>query len=184
MRGAEPLSEINQSLPYHRKENMKRLILFILLLTISISGIITGNGMDKPLVPVQMYVVDASLVRLIPVDEELIENAPEVMASEMLTKLIDGFDENKKIRRIMPEKRGAVSVKLDGTTAVVNLRTRYFERLPQNKEFEQLFVYQIVNSLTSIDGIDHVRFTVNGEIKKKFAGFLDMREIFSPDYLI
>ena len=47
-----------------------------------------------------------------------------------------------------------------------------------------LIVYQIVNSLTSIDGIDNVRFTVDGKVKKEYAGFIDMRETFIPDYFV
>lgn len=163
---------------------MKRLILFVVFLIISIFGIITGNGEDRPLASARIYVVDASVVRLIPLDCSLVQNSTSVMANEMLSKLVVGFDENKKIRRIMPEKRKAVAVRIDGKTAVVDLKTKYFERLPQNREFEELLIYQIVNSLTSIEGIDYVQFTVNGETVKKFAGFLDMREIFSPDYLL
>lgn len=163
---------------------MKHLIMFAVAIIIAITAIVSGNGSDTEYVTAQIYVVDASLIRLISLDCDLVENDTSVMASEMLTKLIDGFDDNRKIRRIMPEKRQAMSVKVEGRTAFVNLRTKYFEQLPQNKEFEQLFIYQTVNSLTSIDGIDYVRFTVDGEVRKKFAGFLDMREIFSPDYLV
>ncbi len=163
---------------------MKHLIMFAAAIIIAIAAIIGGNGGDREYVTAQIYVVDASLICLISLDCDLVENDTSVMASEMLTKLIDGFDDNRKIRRIMPEKRQAMSVKVEGRTAFVNLRTKYFEQLPQNKEFEQLFIYQTVNSLTSIDGIDYVRFTVDGEVRKKFAGFFDMREIFSPDYLV
>lgn len=163
---------------------MKHLTVFTVALIIAVIAIISGNGGDTEYVAAQIYVVDASLIRLISLDCDLVENDTSVMASEMITRLIDGFDSNRKIRRIMPEKRRAMSVKVEGRTAIVNLRTKYFERLPQNKEFEQLFVYQTVNSLTSIDGIDYVRFTVDGKVRKEFAGFLDMREIFSPDYLV
>ena len=163
---------------------MKRLILFIIFISIAVFGIATGNGADKSLSDAQIYVVDASVVRLIPLDCSLVQNSTSVMANEMLSKLVVGFDENKKIRRIMPEKRKAVAVRIEGKTAVVDLKTKYFERLPQNREFEELLIYQIVNSITSIEGIDYVQFTVNGETVKKFAGFLDMREIFSPDYLL
>jgi len=163
---------------------MKRLILFIIFISISTFGLLRGNGAYKPTVEAQMYVVDTSVVRLISLDCELVENEPSVMACEMISKLINGFDRNNKIRRILPEKRQAVSVKVDGKTAFVDLKTKYFEKLPQNKEFEQLLVYQLVNSLTSIEGIDYVRFTVDGKTTKKFAGFIDMREIFSPDYLL
>ena len=53
-----------------------------------------------------------------------------------------------------------------------------------NRDLEYLFVYQIVNSLTSIEGIDAVNFKIDGKIQKKFKGFVDMREVFVPDYFM
>ena len=47
-----------------------------------------------------------------------------------------------------------------------------------------MMVYSIVNSLTNIDGIVNVRFTVDGERQKDFLGFVDMRETFIPDYCV
>ena len=42
----------------------------------------------------------------------------------------------------------------------------------------------IVNSLTSIDGIVKVKFTIDGKPQKNFKGFIDMREAFIPDYYV
>ena len=47
-----------------------------------------------------------------------------------------------------------------------------------------LMVYSIVNSLTEIDGIVNVRFTIDGRVQKDFVGYLDMRETFIPDYFV
>lgn len=66
----------------------------------------------------------------------------------------------------------------------MDIRTKYFKPMPQSRELEKLLVYQLVNSLTSIEGIEYVQFTVDGDTKKGFAGFVDMREIFVADYLI
>ncbi len=163
---------------------MKRLILFFVFLAVALLGIITGNGEDKNCVTAQIYVVDVSMMRLISLDCELVENTPSVMASEMVSKIINGFDKNKKIRRIIPDDRRCIRVNVEGRTAFVDIRTKYFKPLPQSRELEKLLVYQLVNSLTSIDGIEYVQFTVDGDTKKEFAGFVDMREIFVSDYLI
>lgn len=163
---------------------MKQLVLFISFLVISILGISLANGEDKHGVAAEIYVVDTSLMRLIPLECELVDNSVNIMASQLLGKITHGFDENKKIRRLIPDKRRCLSVQMQGSTAVVNIRTKYFNTLPKSREFERLVIYQIVNSLTSIEGIDYVKFTVNGQTRKDFAGFVDMREIFVPDYLV
>jgi hypothetical protein len=69
-----------------------------------------------------------------------------------------------------------------GNTAYVNLLGELSSHINKNPETEGLVIYQIVNSLTSIDGIDYVRFTIDNEVKKHLLGFLDMREIFTADY--
>jgi hypothetical protein len=58
------------------------------------------------------------------------------------------------------------------------------EAHPEGRELELLTIYSIVNSLTGIEGISTVRFTINHEITKDFMGYVDMRETFIPDYFM
>ena len=49
---------------------------------------------------------------------------------------------------------------------------------------EELVVSQLVNSVSSVEGISRVKFLFDGKEKKKFIGEMDMREAFVPDYCI
>ena len=75
-----------------------------------------------------------------------------------------------------------MSVRVKNNTAYVNLKDEFIENMPDNKNHELLMLYSIVNSLTSIDGIDTVKFLFEGEEKKETIAGIDMREVFIPDY--
>lgn len=163
---------------------LKQIILFVLMLTTAAFGVIRAQT-DKPETDfTEIYVVDSELMRLIPVTEQLIKGDAEFMAQQSLRRLIEGYDDNRKIRRLIPDKPGCVSLKLDGRTALVNLKTKYFKNSVTSRDIEKLFVYQLVNTVTAVEGIDAVKFTLDGSPSKKLAGFLDMRDLFVPDYLV
>jgi hypothetical protein len=77
-----------------------------------------------------------------------------------------------------------MTVKVKDKIAYVDIKKDVVNEHPDGRDLEMLTVYSIVNSLTGIDGIVNVRFTIDGKIEKKFKGYLDMRETFIPDYLV
>ena len=77
-----------------------------------------------------------------------------------------------------------MTVKVKDKIAYVDLKSSILKTQPDGRDFEILTVYSIVNSLTNVDGIVNVRFTVDGERKKDFMGYVDMRETFIPDYCV
>lgn len=163
---------------------LKQIILFALMLVTALYGVIRAQS-DKPeLDSTEIYVVDSELMRLIPVTEQLIKGDTEFMAQQTLRRLIQGYDDNKKIRRLIPDKSGCISLKLDGQVACVDIKTKYLGDNLTSRDIEKLFVYQVVNTVTAVDGIDAVKFTLDGSPAKKLAGFLDMRNLFVPDYLV
>ena len=56
------------------------------------------------------------------------------------------------------------------------------DEITVSRDIEKLFIYQVVNTLTSIKGIRFVKFTIDGEIHKNFLGFYDMRDVYSYTY--
>ena len=100
-------------------------------------------------------------------------------AREVIAALIRGFDENPKIRRLIPKIRGCMSVRVEGNTAHVNITNAMVKNHPEGRILEQLTVYSFVNSLTSIRGVDNVQFTVDGKIRRDFMGYMDMRGAFA-----
>ncbi len=129
----------------------------------------------------RIYFVDRRLHRLIPLPYSPLRT-PEKTAKEMILAIIDGKDANPEILRLIPDIKDSITVRVSSGTAYVNLLGELSGHINKNAETERLIIYQIVNSLTSIDGIDYVRFTIDNQVKKEFLGFLDMREIFTADY--
>lgn len=140
----------------------------------------TGAAADQT----EIYFVDSEMMRLLPSTFYLNTRSPQAAAEAVLAELIAGRDENKKIRRIIPKDPTCLSVYIKDRIAYVNLGTALVEAVGDNRLFEELAVYQIVNSLTALPGIDNVRFTIRGESRRDLAGFMDLRETFIPDYYV
>ena len=62
--------------------------------------------------------------------------------------------------------------------AYVDIKQELADKHPEGRDLELLTVYSIVNSLTGLDGIVNVRFTIDGKRQKDFKGYIDMRETF------
>ena len=128
-----------------------------------------------------IYFVDRQLHRLIPTPI-LPERNAEKTAKKIIEEILQGRDKNTAILRVIPNIKNSISITLSDNTAYVNLSGALPSVINKNSETERLIIYQIVNSLVSVDGIDYVRFTIDGKEQKNFLGFLDMREIFTANY--
>ena len=162
---------------------MKKLILAVLLIAVASFY----SFKDKELVTVskdnipQIFFVDRKLHRLISHDFPEDGN-PDTLCKKLVNNIISGRDENREILRLIPNEKGIISVKVKNDSAYVDLSETLISKISKNPENERLVVYQLVNSLTSVDGINYVTFTIDGKSRKDFLGFLDMREIFTPNY--
>ena len=162
---------------------MKKVLssIFVNFLVVVLCGSILTNR-DIKNINAQIYYIDHSMLRLIPVDINLGKVSKERAAKLMIEKMIEGKDENSKILRVIPDEKDCISVSIDKRTAVVNFNKSFIKNKPANKTHGLLMIYSIVNSLTSIDGIDTVKFYVDKKQQKDFISGIDMREVFIPDY--
>ena len=164
---------------------MKKIITSIFIIVLAL--ILCGNILiqrDIKNINAQIYYVDHSMLRLIPINLNLGKTTTKNAANLIVDKLIEGNDKNPKILRVIPSKVKCMSVKLKNKTAIVNLKKDCIKNKPENKIHGLLAVYSIVNSLTSIEGIDTVQFRIDGKEDKGFVSGLDMRETFIPDYYL
>ena len=164
---------------------MKKIITSLSIIALAI--VLCGNifiKRDIKNIDAQIYYVDHSMLRLIPINVNLGKTSTKVAAEEMLKKLIEGRDENSKILRVIPDIDNCMSVKIKNNTAIVDIKNKFIKNKPENKIHGLLAVYSIVNSLTSIEGIDTVKFHIDGKEDKGFVSGLDMRETFIPDYYL
>ncbi len=164
---------------------MKKIITSIFIIALAL--ILCGNILvkrDIKNINAQIYYVDHSMLRLIPINLSLGKTTTKNAANLIVDKLIEGNDKNPKILRVIPSEDKCMSVKLKDKTAIVNLKKDFIKNKPENKIHGLLAVYSIVNSLTSIEGIDTVQFHIDGKKDKGFVSGLDMRETFIPDYYL
>ena len=160
---------------------MKRIIysgLIIVLVVVLCGSIIKRDIQD---VSAQVYYIDNSMLRLIPIDVNL-GKVTKGKAAKMITEKLMTDSGNKKILKLIPDEKGCIDVEVKDSTAIVNLKKTLAKNKPENRTHGLLMVYSIVNSLTSIDGIDTVKFLVEGKEEKNYISGLDMREVFIPDY--
>ena len=163
---------------------MKKLFSFTLVCLIVAGFFIYNSGYFTPVSSssgCQVYFVDRQMHKLIPTFISP-EKTTEQTAEKIIYEIISGRDNNSGILRIVPNIENSISVKVSGEIAYVDISGTILQNLNKSRDTETLFVYQIVNSLVSIEGIKYVSFTINGETGKDFLGFLDMRGLFTADY--
>ncbi len=162
---------------------MRRLVfLLILAAGAAMFSISCARQKGVPKSGARLYYVDANINMLLPFEEDVIDASKEYRAKAVLDMLIEGHDNNDKIRRLIPREKGCITCSVNDTTAYVDIDSKIRESMPDSRDMERLFIYQIVDTLTSIKGINYVRFTVDGEVHKDFMGYYDMRETYSYSY--
>lgn len=164
---------------------MRKISYFIMICMFALSFASCGtSSQTMASTKVQVYFVDSDMLRLIPTDVYTTEKNPQKAAEIVVQELIQGRDDNHKIRRLIPNIKNAMTVRVKGKIAYVDLSPEMVEKCQDGRDLECLTVYQIVNSLTSIEEIVNVRFTIGGQIQRDFKGHIDMRETFIPDYYV
>lgn len=156
----------------------------VVFLTVCASVFLITHAARLQTEEINIYFVDAETLRLTPVKTTIPHAGTEKTARYVLDALIEGHDDNSKILRLIPRDENCMTVKVKDSIAYVDLKSSILKTHPDGRDFEILTVYSIVNSLTNVDGIINVRFTVDGEKQKDFMGYVDMRETFIPDYCV
>lgn len=160
---------------------MKKL-LFIIICGLCYVITACSNAEDLSKTSTRIFFVDAQLNRLIAYDRDIAEGDAETMTKSALDVLVTGEDDNDKIRRLIPNDKGALNVNVSGDIAYVDISMRIKDNMPNSRDIEKLFIYQLVNTLTSVKGIRFVKFTIDGAVQKEFMGFYDMREVYKYNY--
>ena len=167
-----------------KRNSIIKHIAFVLILAAAFGAVVAARGMKVQTEEVKLYFVDAEMMRLIPISTTIPKTNTQKMAQYVVDELIEGRDDNPKIRRIIPKEKRCMTVKVKDKIAYVDIKNSMVEAQPDGRDLEMLTVYSVVNSLTDLDGIVNVRFTIDGKTQKDFKGYLDMRETFIPDYFI
>ena len=159
-----------------------RIIYLLYLIVITVAGFLIRFYPRPEPAAITVYYVDRQMMRLVPVSYNIGHAAPDKQCERIIEELTydRGYDSN--IRRLIPKQ--AVSVKVKDSVATVNINTEFFQHSEKNRNFETLIIYQLVNSVASVEGVSRVEFLIDGKRQKDFMGFIDMRESFIPDYYV
>lgn len=157
---------------------------FALIIFFSCGIIFSSCGDSPDFTAVKIYFVDSEMLRLLPIETYIPNSSAQHQAKTVLNELIRGRDDNPKIKRVIPDIEGCMTVKVKDGAAYIDISKEMAEAAPESRDLELLTIYSIVNSITSVEEISTVRFTIDKQVTKDFSGFLDMRETFIPDYFI
>ncbi len=159
-----------------------RIIYFLYLIVITVVGCINWfSGASEP-ANITVFYADRQMMRLVPVSYNIETAKPQKQCDKIIEELTYDRGYNSNIRRLIPEE--AVTVKVKDEVATVNIITEYFKDAEINRNYEMLIVYQLVNSVASVEGVSRVEFLIDGIRQKNFMGYIDMREVFIPDYYV
>lgn len=162
---------------------MRRVVfLFIILSAVVSVAVACSTRGDVPKTETAIYFVDLRMNRLLEYKTEIIDADTEHMAQAVFEQLVQGRDEDDNIRRVIPDEKGLLSVTVRNDVAYVDINSKIKEHMGYGYDTEKLFVYQIVDTLTSVKGVRFVKFTTDGEVHKDFMGFMDMRETYKYCY--
>lgn len=151
-----------------------------------VSSIIIGEAEASKLTdksPVRLYFANEDNTKL-KLEIRYVDN-PEAKknlsshASIVINELIKGPSDEKAFRRTVPEEAKLNSpVSISGKVATVDMSKEFKTKHPGGKDAEKMTIYSIVNSLTELEGIEKVKFTIDGKAQKEFMGNFKFDAIF------
>lgn len=93
------------------------------------------------------------------------------LASMIINELIKGPSNEIAYKRTIPAEAKLHSpVSISGKVAAVDMSKEFKTKHPGGKDAEKMTIYSIVNSLTELEEIEKVKFTIEGKSQKEFMG--------------
>ena len=160
---------------------MKKLI-FIFSVCMTVIFFTRTMGQAPKYTDITVFFVDRYMHCLIPVNHSIPISSTQKQAEEIIKILSAPIKEDSSFVQYSSFKQDKINVKIQGETAVVDLSQKVIEIVPPDRENQQMFIYQIVNSLCSIPEIRYVKVIVDEESGENPLTFTDLREIFSSNY--
>lgn len=125
------------------------------------TAVLENTGTDtieEKSVNVRLYFPTIDNGKILAEEREVTVKGGAILKSA-LEALIKGPD-SYELRKAIPEGTKILSIKKEGTTAVVDFSKEYDKATGQDEETERV---SIVNTLTNISGVDKVRIMVEGK---------------------
>jgi spore germination protein GerM len=157
-----------------RKKHTSRLVavfLTILLIFSAMAIYITAKSKSNfNKATINIYYYDPIAHELVPVKKEVSGATVSLLVLDIFDKLKTSSDNS--LFSVIPQNVTLLSSNIADSICFVNLKTNSDELKTISIYSEYAAVYGIVNTLTEIDGIKSVQFSLNGEHSAVFAHFV------------
>ena len=118
-------------------------------------------------VKVALYFLDEEGV-LVPESRTLELYEGQSVAESLMTALLEGPSDDH-LTALLPEDFAINGVWVEGRTCYLSLSTRTMENLPDSWEEQELMLASLAKSIYSMEGVDELRFLVDGQESTLFG---------------
>ncbi|AFM01855.1 MULTISPECIES: GerMN domain-containing protein [Desulfitobacterium] len=123
-------------------------------------------------VEVTMYFPTSDATGLVPTDRTV--NVAKKSSEEVIAEMFKEFaNPPSGLVAPLPKETKLLDVKIKDGVATINLSNSFRENFEGGATGEQMVLYSIVNSLTTLKDVDSVEFLLEGELKAAILGGLD-----------
>lgn len=151
-----------------------------------VSSIIIGEAEARKLtdkMPIRLYFANEDNSKL-KLEIRYIDN-PDAkknlsnLASTVINELIKGPSDDVAFKRTVPAEAKLHSpVSIKGKVATVDMSKEFKTKHPGGKDAEKMTIFSIVNSLTELEGIEKVKFVIDGKEQKEYMGNFKFDAVF------
>jgi germination protein M len=132
-----------------------------------------GKLSDKT--PIKLYFANEDNTKLKMeiryIDSAEAQKSTSHLASLIINELIKGPSDESSFKRTIPaEAKLRTPVSISDKVATVDMSKEFKTKHPGGKNAEKMTIYSIVNSLTELEGIEKVKFTIAGKEQKEYMG--------------
>lgn len=151
-----------------------------------VSSIIIGEDEASQLTdktPIRLYFANEDNTKLKMeiryIETEDAKKSISNLASVIVRELIKGPSDEKAFKRTIPvEAKLRSPVSISGKVATVDMSKEFKTKHPGGKDAEKMTIYSIVNSLTELEDIQKVKFTIAGKAQKEYMGNFQFDSLF------
>lgn len=160
-------------------------ILVIAAITV-VAGIIVlawlaGRAPEKETREIKVYFSDEDGI-LLKAEKHKIDKGDLVFEAQKAIEALLGGPENISLGNTLPQGTRLLGIKLEGSTAFVDMSTEVIQNHPGGSTGELQTVFSIVNTLTlNFPEIKEVQILVGGKREKTIAGHIDITQPLGPD---
>ncbi len=120
---------------------------------------------------ITLYFADKEGSVLVEETRKITVNEKEKLEMQAIKELLKG-PEDKELNKTIPQETKILSVETKEGVCFVNLSQEFVSRHAGGTMGEQLTIYSIVNTLTSLEGIEKVQFLIEGQKNESFIHML------------